>query len=72
MRRTRVGTRASLTTAAPILAEYGVPWSAFIVSDWAEGRHTFTEDVMLTWREIEKLAAAGQDSIKTAFEALQW
>jgi peptidoglycan/xylan/chitin deacetylase (PgdA/CDA1 family) len=55
------GLRSTLTTAAPILAEYGVPWSAFIVSDWAEGRHTFADDVMLTWREIEKLAAAGAE-----------
>jgi peptidoglycan/xylan/chitin deacetylase (PgdA/CDA1 family) len=55
------GLRSILTTAAPILAEYGVPWSAFIVSDWAEGQHPFGDDVMLSWREIEQLMAAGAE-----------
>jgi peptidoglycan/xylan/chitin deacetylase (PgdA/CDA1 family) len=53
------GLKSVLTNAAPILAEYGVPWSLFVVSDWAEGRQSFGEDVFLTWAEIERLAGAG-------------
>jgi peptidoglycan/xylan/chitin deacetylase (PgdA/CDA1 family) len=55
------GLKSVLTNAAPILAEYGVPWSLFVVSDWAEGRHPWGEDVMLGWGEIERLAAAGTE-----------
>jgi peptidoglycan/xylan/chitin deacetylase (PgdA/CDA1 family) len=53
------GLKSVLTTAAPILAEYGVPWSLFVVSDWADQRHPWGDDVMLGWGEIERLAAAG-------------
>lgn len=55
------GLSSIMTTAAPILAEYRVPWAAFVVSDWADGRHTWDEDVLLGWREVERLAAAGAE-----------
>ena len=55
------GLKSTLTTAAPILAEYGVPWSLFVVSDWADGRHMYDDDVLLRWAEIERLAAAGAE-----------
>ena len=45
--------------AAPIMADLGIPWSLFIVSDWADGRHPFGEGLMLGWRDIERLAGAG-------------
>jgi peptidoglycan/xylan/chitin deacetylase (PgdA/CDA1 family) len=53
------GMKSALTAAAPILAEYDIPWSIFIVSEWADGRHDWGDDVILRWREIEKMAAAG-------------
>jgi peptidoglycan/xylan/chitin deacetylase (PgdA/CDA1 family) len=55
------GLKSVLTDAAPILAEYGVPWSLFVVSDWAEQRHPWDEDVMLRWGEIEQLMTAGAE-----------
>lgn len=55
------GLKSTLTNAAPILAEYEAPWSAFIVSDWAEGRHQFGDEALLTWRDIERLATAGAE-----------
>ena len=45
--------------AAPVLAELGVPWTLFVVSDWAEGRHGFGDGVFLDWTAIERLAARG-------------
>lgn len=51
------GLMSVAATAAPILAEYGVPWSLFVVSEWAEGRHAWNADVMMGWREIERLMA---------------
>jgi peptidoglycan/xylan/chitin deacetylase (PgdA/CDA1 family) len=45
--------------AAPILKEFGIPWSLFIVSDWATGRHEFEPGSMLGWREVEVLAGQG-------------
>ncbi len=55
------GLSSIMTTAAPILAEYKVPWSLFVVSDWADGRHDWDADVLLGWREVERLAAAGAE-----------
>ena len=55
------GLKSVLTTAAPILAEYGVPWSLFVVSGWADQQHPWGDDVMLRWDEIERLAAAGAE-----------
>lgn len=53
------GLKSAHTTAAPILAEYGVPWSLFVVSGWTDGQHAFGDDAMLSWDEIAQLAAAG-------------
>jgi peptidoglycan/xylan/chitin deacetylase (PgdA/CDA1 family) len=55
------GLKSVATVAAPVLAEYGVPWSLFVVSEWAEGRHGWDRDVMLRWDEIEGLAATGAE-----------
>jgi peptidoglycan/xylan/chitin deacetylase (PgdA/CDA1 family) len=45
--------------AAPILAEYGIPWTLFVVSDWADGRHPFGDGIVMGWDEVEQLAARG-------------
>jgi peptidoglycan/xylan/chitin deacetylase (PgdA/CDA1 family) len=55
------GLKSVLTNAAPILAEYDAPWSLFVVSDWAEGQHAWDADVMLSWSEIERVAALGAE-----------
>jgi peptidoglycan/xylan/chitin deacetylase (PgdA/CDA1 family) len=53
--------RSVLTHAAPILNEYRVPWSVFVVSDWAEGVGAWGHDVVLNWREIESLMKMGAE-----------
>lgn len=53
------GLRSVAVNAAPVLAEYSIPWTLFVVSDWAEGRHSWRSDTMLDWRDIERLAASG-------------
>jgi peptidoglycan/xylan/chitin deacetylase (PgdA/CDA1 family) len=45
------------TFAAPILAELRIPWTVFVVSDWAAGRNHGFGDVFLTWDELRKLAS---------------
>lgn len=50
------GLASVATNAAPVLRELGIPWSIFVVSDWATGRHRFGDGVMLTWSEIARLA----------------
>lgn len=44
---------------APILAELGIPWTLFVVSGWADGRHSFGNGIMMGWAEVESLAAQG-------------
>jgi peptidoglycan/xylan/chitin deacetylase (PgdA/CDA1 family) len=54
------GLMSVATNAAPILAELGIPWTLFVVSDWADGHHPFGgTDLMLGWRDIEHLASLG-------------
>jgi len=53
------GLASVLTNAAPILADYEVPWSLFVVVDWADGRQHWGDDVFLTWGDVERLAGAG-------------
>lgn len=45
--------------AAPILKQYGIPWTVFVISDWAEQRDPFTVEQALGWRELHDLAAEG-------------
>lgn len=52
------GLRSVARNAAPILKELGIPWTMFVVTDWADGRHEF-DDVLMTWGELEKLAGDG-------------
>jgi peptidoglycan/xylan/chitin deacetylase (PgdA/CDA1 family) len=45
--------------AAPVLAELHIPWTLFVVSDWADGKSQFPSEFFLGWREIERLAGMG-------------
>jgi peptidoglycan/xylan/chitin deacetylase (PgdA/CDA1 family) len=54
------GLASVLENAAPILRELGIPWSMFIVSDWAEAGHpSYDRDLLMDWRQVERLAAYG-------------
>ncbi len=53
------GLTSVAANAAPVLRELGIPWTLFVVSDWADGRHAWARDTMLDWRAIERLAAEG-------------
>lgn len=53
------GVRTVASNAAPILAEYDIPWMLFVVTGWAAGAHGFGEGVLLDWPAIERLAADG-------------
>ncbi len=56
------GLRSVLTEAAPILKEYGLPWTFFPVSEWSDNRHPFNDDdFVLGWRDIEALLGAGAE-----------
>ncbi len=43
--------------AAPILAELGIPWTVFVVSDWADGR--WGQPHAMDWGEIDRVANQG-------------
>ena len=53
------GVTSVATSAAPIMKSLDIPWTLFVVSDWADGKHGFGEGVIMGWREIERLAADG-------------
>ncbi len=55
------GLKSVGTIAAPILAEYKVPWSVFVVSEWSEGRGGWAAETILDWRDLERLAASGAE-----------
>jgi peptidoglycan/xylan/chitin deacetylase (PgdA/CDA1 family) len=53
------GVASVAENAAPILKEMGIPFTVFVVTDWADGKHPFNGTPMLGWREIERLVAMG-------------
>jgi peptidoglycan/xylan/chitin deacetylase (PgdA/CDA1 family) len=53
------GLQSVATTAAPILADYCIPWTLFVVAGWTDGRHAFGGGVVMGWSEVEQLAARG-------------
>jgi peptidoglycan/xylan/chitin deacetylase (PgdA/CDA1 family) len=48
-----------LHNGAPVMAELGVPWTLFVVTDWARGRHSFGGGLLMGWSQIRELARAG-------------
>ena len=55
------GLKSVLTNAAPILAEYKIPWSAFVVSEWSENGKGWPDDTFLDWKDVEHLAKLGAE-----------
>lgn len=54
------GIRSAATTAAPVLAELGIPWTLFVVSSWADGAaRDWAGDMLMDWADVERLAAGG-------------
>lgn len=51
------GLRSVAEHAGPILAELGIPWTIFVVSDWAAGRRHGFGDLFLTWEELRRVAS---------------
>jgi peptidoglycan/xylan/chitin deacetylase (PgdA/CDA1 family) len=55
------GFKSVLTEAVPILGEYAIPWSVFVVSEWSGERHSWAKEFVLPWRDLEKLLAHGAE-----------
>ncbi|TPK02259.1 polysaccharide deacetylase family protein [Mesorhizobium sp. B2-5-9] len=55
------GLRSVMTVAAPILKDFAVPWSLFVVTDWSEGGSPWATDEVLGWRDLERLVADGAE-----------
>jgi peptidoglycan/xylan/chitin deacetylase (PgdA/CDA1 family) len=54
------GLASVASNAAPVLKDLGIPWTMFVVTDWADGRSPWSDDgLFLGWRDIECLAARG-------------
>jgi peptidoglycan/xylan/chitin deacetylase (PgdA/CDA1 family) len=53
------GMKSVLTEAAPILKEYGLPWTFFPVSEWTDERHEWAKGIVLDWRDVEACMKAG-------------
>lgn len=55
------GMLSVLTEAAPILKDYGIPWTFFPVSEWSEHRYEWSRGMVLTWANIESLLKDGAE-----------
>lgn len=53
------GRKSVATHAARILAEYSIPWSLFIVTDWTNQIAPHYGSRIVTWKEVERLKADG-------------
>jgi peptidoglycan/xylan/chitin deacetylase (PgdA/CDA1 family) len=52
------GLKSVFDNAAPILASLGIPWSLFVVCDWADGKHE-RPDLFMGWKEVREAASTG-------------
>jgi len=48
-----------LTQGAPILKDYGIPWTVFVVSEWTEQTRISQDGSLLSWSDLERLSAEG-------------
>ncbi|MFT3723042.1 MAG: polysaccharide deacetylase family protein [Hyphomonadaceae bacterium] len=55
------GMKSVATAAAPILKDYGLPWTFFPVSEWSDAKGPWSNDMVMDWRDIEKLLADGAE-----------
>ena len=55
------GLKSVLTQAAPILKDYGLPWTFFPVTDWSDGKHSMGDDFVMNWRDIEACLSQGAE-----------
>jgi len=55
------GARSVSTIAAPILRDYGIPYTVFAVTDWTEGRVEHFVGKVMTWDEMASLVASGAE-----------
>ena len=55
------GAKSVATVAAPILKEYGLPWSFFPVSEWSDMKDEKRCEIVLTWKEMEALLKDGAE-----------
>jgi peptidoglycan/xylan/chitin deacetylase (PgdA/CDA1 family) len=53
------GLTSVVSNGAPVLGRLGIPWTLFVVSEWAEGRHAFGEGLLLDWDGVQQAASAG-------------
>jgi peptidoglycan/xylan/chitin deacetylase (PgdA/CDA1 family) len=53
------GLKSVLTDAAPILKEYGLPFSFYPVTDWCDGREPWLEGKVMGWADVETLLNQG-------------
>lgn len=53
------GFRSVAKNAAPVLAEYAIPWTIFVVGMWADGLHPLTPELFLDWDELVALGESG-------------
>jgi peptidoglycan/xylan/chitin deacetylase (PgdA/CDA1 family) len=50
-----------LDTAGPILKEYDIPWTVFVVSEWCNHSYEWARSNFLNWRRLEQVADFGGD-----------
>jgi peptidoglycan/xylan/chitin deacetylase (PgdA/CDA1 family) len=53
------GWTSVLSNAAPILRDFNIPWSLFVVSSWSDHLPSWSREFVLPWRSIERLMADG-------------
>jgi peptidoglycan/xylan/chitin deacetylase (PgdA/CDA1 family) len=55
------GMKSVATQAAPILKEYGLPWTFFPVSEWTDGTVPWAKELVMDWHDVETIMAAGAE-----------
>lgn len=53
------GCKSVFTHAAKIFAEYSIPWSLFVVTNWSAHSEEWSRSRFVSWADIESLVRAG-------------
>ncbi|CCB66028.1 polysaccharide deacetylase family protein [Hyphomicrobium sp. MC1] len=53
------GRRSVATHAARILAEYEIPWTLFVVTDWTDHTNAYHQERIVSWKDLEHLMTLG-------------
>jgi peptidoglycan/xylan/chitin deacetylase (PgdA/CDA1 family) len=55
------GLKSVAANASPVLEEFAIPYTLFVVSGWADGLGPWDPDLLMTWGDVEQALRGGAE-----------